>query len=190
VFTSLFLRMLNREASSPKSKAGEILKSLSVREGWVVADIGSGGGYFTIAFARNVGPAGRVYAVDTRPDYLEFVHGRAERAGLTNIVCVPVKGDMLDMPEGALDLIFVRNVFHHLPRPVPYMANLRKHLKPGGRIAVIDHKPAGGLTFVSLFKHNTSPAVVMRDMEDAGYCLSKSFDFLPSQSFSVFACPH
>ena len=189
MFTSLFLGMLNREASSPGSKSGEILEALSIGEGWVIADIGSGGGYFTLAFARKVGPGGRVYAVDTRPAYLEFVRDRAERAGLTNIVCEQVKEGAIEMPEGALDLIFLRNVFHHLPRPVPYMANLGKHLKPGGRIAVIDHKPGRGLTFVSLFKHNTSPAIVVRDMEEAGYSLSKSFDFLPAQSFSVFACP-
>lgn len=187
VLTSLFLTLLNREASSHESKPGEILEALRVREGWVVADIGSGGGHFTLMFARKVGPGGTVYAVDTRRDHLEFVRDRAKRSNMRNIVCVQARADGLDVPEGALDLIFLRNVFHHLSRPSHYMASLAKHLKPGGRIAVIDHKPRRGLTFVSLFKHHTSPSVVLRDMEEAGYSLAESFDFLPAQSFSVFA---
>ena len=128
-----------------------------------------------------------MYAIDKRPDYLEFVRRRAERQGLTNIAYVPAPGDRPVLPEAALDLVFVRNVFHHLPRPADYMARLRTYLKPGGRIAVIEHKPKGGLTFVALFKHTTSTDAISRDMEEAGYSLSESFDFLPGESFSLFA---
>lgn len=187
ILSSLFLTLLNREAASRISKSDQIMEALGVREGWAVADLGSGGGHFTVRFAGKVGPGGKVYAIDKRPDYLEFVRRQAERSGLMNIACVPATSDRPDLPEAALDLVFVRNVFHHLRRPADYMASLRTRLKPGGRIAVIEHKPKGGLTFVALFKHSTSSDVVTRDMEEAGYSLSESFDFLPGQSFSLFA---
>ncbi len=49
--TSLFLIILNKEASSAKSKPAEIIASLNIREGEIIADIGSEGGYFTLALA-------------------------------------------------------------------------------------------------------------------------------------------
>lgn len=187
LLASLFLTMLNREAASRISKSEQIMEVLRVGEGWTVADLGAGGGLFTLRFAGKVGPGGKVYAVDKRPDYLEFVRRQAEGCGLANIAYVPAAGGRLDLPEATLDLVFVRNVFHHLPRPADYMASLRTYLKQGGRIAVIEHKPKGGLTFVALFKHTTSSDVVSRDMEEAGYFLSESFDFLQGQSFQLFA---
>jgi len=86
MFDSLFLRVLNWEASLPKDRAREIIESLEVREGTKIADIGSGGGYFTLQFARIVGDTGRVYTVDNNPKNLDFVRQRAKRAGLDNIV--------------------------------------------------------------------------------------------------------
>jgi predicted methyltransferase len=51
MFTSLFLKILNKEASSVKGKAAEIIAGLNIREGDIIADIGSGGGYYTLVFA-------------------------------------------------------------------------------------------------------------------------------------------
>src|SRR5574341_351745 len=81
MFTSLFLKILNKEASSAKSKPEKIIASLDIREGYVIADIGSGGGYFTLVFARKTGKTGRVYAVDVKPKYLDFIRRAAARAG-------------------------------------------------------------------------------------------------------------
>lgn len=67
MFTSLFLKILNKEASSAKSKPAEIIASLNIRKGDIIADIGSGGGYFTLAFAEKAGKTGRVYAADVKP---------------------------------------------------------------------------------------------------------------------------
>ncbi len=67
MFTSLFLKILNKEASSAKSKPAQIIASLNIREGEIIADIGSGGGYFTLTLAGKAGKTGRVYAVDVKP---------------------------------------------------------------------------------------------------------------------------
>jgi protein-L-isoaspartate O-methyltransferase len=67
MFTPLFLKILNKKASSAKSKPAEIIASLNIREGDIIADIGSGGGYFTLAFAGKAGKTDRVYAVDVKP---------------------------------------------------------------------------------------------------------------------------
>ena len=87
MFTSLFLTLLNREAASPKSRSEQIMEALQVREGWAVADLGSGGGYFTLRFAKKVGPHGKVYAIDKRADYLELSDDRrsAEVSGTSSM---------------------------------------------------------------------------------------------------------
>lgn len=186
MFTSFFLKMLNREAASPKHKAERIIESLQIREGYTVADIGSGGGYFAIKFAMKVGKTGKVYAVDTRSKYLDFVRYQAEREGLDNIMFVLAAEDGIDLPETALDLIFARNVFHHLTKPGEYFCNLKRFLKASGKVAIIDHKPKGGFSFVSLFRHHTPEEVILQEMENAGYFLVESFDFLSEQAFNLF----
>jgi len=141
MFTYFFLKMLNREAASPKHKSERIIESLHIQEGYTIADIGAGGGYFTL--------------------------------------------NGMDLPESALDLIFARNVFHHLSEPGKYIRNLKRFLKPSGKVAIIDHKPKGGFSFVSLFRHHTPEEVILQEMENAGYYLVESFDFLSEQTFSL-----
>lgn len=185
MFTSLFLNILNRDASSTESRPDEILGYLQIREGQAIADIGSGGGYFTLAFARMAGKTGRVYAVDVKKKNLDFIRRLSEKGGLDNIIFVLAAESGPDLPEAGLDLVFARNVFHHLPEPGKYVSGLKKYLKPGGKVAIIEHKKKG-FGFVALFGHHTSPETILSEMEKAGYSLAESFNFLPRQTFNVF----
>ncbi|MFH1577095.1 MAG: class I SAM-dependent methyltransferase [Candidatus Margulisiibacteriota bacterium] len=62
-------RMYNKKAASKKSKPEEILKVLNQKPGQKIADIGSGGGYFTLRFAEAIGDQGKVCAIDTKEKY-------------------------------------------------------------------------------------------------------------------------
>ncbi|HDM09472.1 MAG TPA: class I SAM-dependent methyltransferase [Desulfobacteraceae bacterium] len=186
MFTSFFLKMLNREAASSKNESERIIESLRIQEGYRIADIGSGGGYFTLKFAKKIGKTGKVYAVDSQPKYLDFIRQQAEREGLDNIIFVLVAEDEVNLPEAALDLVFARNVFHHLTEPARYFRNLKRFLKPSGKLAIIDHKPKSGFSFVSIFRHYTPERLILQEMEKAGYFLMESLDFLPEQTFNLF----
>ncbi len=118
--------------------------------------------------------------------YLDFVRHKAAREGLDTVIPVLGTADGMKLPEAGLDLVFARNVFHHLPEPMDYFRSLKKYLKPGGKVAIIDHKPKRGFSFVSLFKHHTPGETVVQDMEKAGYRFVKSFDFLQDQTFNIF----
>lgn len=186
MFTSLFLKSLNWEAASRKSRHEEILGKLNIRQGDAIADLGSGGGFFTLAFAHRIGKNGRVYAIDTQPKYLEFIRRRSEQEGLDNIVLVQAMETERKLPEAGIDLIFARNVFHHLPEPSSYFQRLRRFIRPDGRIVIIEHRPKKGFGFVALLKHHTPAQTIMEEMEKAGYALQSSADFLPTQTFHVF----
>ena len=144
--------MFNRKASNPKSKPDQILETLTLRPGQHIADIGSGGGYFTLRFAEAAGKEGLVFAVDTNPEFLEFIRSRAKENGLDNIRTILITKDKIALPENSLDFIFMRNVFHHLPNRVEYLKKLRRALKPDAKVAVVEHKRRGFFSFHRMFR--------------------------------------
>ena len=82
-------KMFNRRASERKSMPDTVIQSLGLSPGKIVADIGSGGGYFSLRFAQAVGKSGKVYAVDVDPKLLDYVRRQGEAMGLSNLLTVP-----------------------------------------------------------------------------------------------------
>lgn len=178
--------MFNRRASDPKSRPDRILDALSLRPGQNVADIGAGGGYFSLRFAEVVGRKGQVYATDTNSEFLEFVRESANKGWLSNIRTILITESGLELPEKSLDLVFIRNVYHHLQNRVEYFRKLRALLKPGGRVAIIEYKRGGLFSFRRIFGHHVPREIIAEEMKEAGYRLKENFDFLPEQSFTIF----
>lgn len=178
--------MFNSKASDPKNKPDEVLKALELQQGQRVADIGVGGGYFALRFAEIVGADGRVFAVDTDQNFLEFVKESAKEKGLVNVETVLAAKDTAPLPEKSIDLIFMRNVCHHLANRLRYFKKLKTALKSEGRIAIIEYRKARGFSFHKMFGHYVQKEKIMKEMEEAGYQLEKDLDFLPEQSFTIF----
>lgn len=185
MFTNFRLNVLNSEAASPKNKPLKIIKSLDIQKGDIITDIGAGGGYFSFEFSRKVGEQGRVYAVDTKQEYLEFIKDKFKKEGINNITTVLTDGNRLDLPE-KVDMFFLRNVFHHIPHRVDYLKNMKEFLKSDGKVAIIDYKE-GGCTFTGLFGHFTPEDILLDKLAAAGFYSREKFDFLPRQSFIIFS---
>jgi len=179
--------MFNKKASNPKNKPDQIIETIALKPGQSVADIGSGGGYFSLRFAKIVGQKGKVYAIDTNPDFLEFIKKSAKDEGLNNIIPKLVSEDRLDLPKKSLDFIFMRNVTHHLPNRTKYFRELKELLKPDGKIVVIEYKKGKFFTFRGIFGHSVPKEIIAREMKEAGYLLENEFDFLPEQHFTIYS---
>ena len=179
-------KMFNRKASNPKSKSDQILQTLALRPKYRIADIGAGGGYFALRFATAVGPEGKVYAIDINPDSLQFIRENSLINGLDNVETVNVEDVHSSLPKNGLDLIFMRNVYHHLPERIDYFRKMAAFLKPNGKVVIIEYKSGGSFSFHKIFGHHVSQQTIIEEMEEAGYLLGKSFDFLPEQSFAIF----
>jgi ubiquinone/menaquinone biosynthesis C-methylase UbiE len=162
-----------------------VVQSLAIKPGERIADLGSGGGYFTFRLSQAVGPTGKVYAVDVDKDMLEDLAERAKNDGYRNIEKVLAKYDDPSLPESGVDLIFTSNVYHHIDSRAKYFADAARYLRPGGRIAIVDFNGKHwSATFVG---HTTPVELIKKEMEEAGYRLESEVDFLDRQSFLIFA---
>jgi ubiquinone/menaquinone biosynthesis C-methylase UbiE len=161
-----------------------VIQSLQIRPGDSIADVGAGSGYFTFLLAQAVGPGGTVYAVDIDKDMTDLVAKKAKEHGAKNVEVILAKPDDSLLPEGSVDLVFTSNTYHHIENRVAYFAGLRKALRPGGRLAIIEFDRRSWLS--GLFKHYTPSEFIKREMEQAGYRLVREFDFLDRQSFLLF----
>ena len=180
-------KMFNRKASGPESKPDQILETLALRPGQNVADIGAGGGYFSLRFADAVGRKGKVYAVDVNPGFLEFVKDSATKKGVNNVETILAAEDRVTLPKKTLNLIFVRNAYHHLPSRAEYFRNLKGLLKPGGRVAIVEYKRGGRFNFRRIFGHYVPKENIVKEMEEAGYRLKSDINLLLKQSFTIFS---
>ncbi len=163
-------------------KPHEVIQALKLKPDAVVADIGSGTGYFSVRLAHMVSQ-GRVYGLDAEPDMVKHLADRAKRAGLNNVKAVLVKPGEAALPEKA-DLVILVDVYHHIENREAYFRQLQRSLKPGGRLAVIDFtmdSPEGPPKAARI-----APEQVRTELQRAGYHLSEEHGFLPNQYFLVF----
>ncbi|HSC94426.1 MAG TPA: methyltransferase domain-containing protein [Burkholderiales bacterium] len=163
-------------------KPHEVIQALALKPDAVIADIGSGTGYFSARFANMV-PKGRVYGVDTEPDMVKYLAERARREGLKNVTAVAGAPEDPRLPEKA-DLIILVDVYHHIENREQYFSRLQKSLKPGGRLAVIDFRmdsPEGPPQSARI-----APERVKAELKRAGYTLAQDHEFLPNQYFLIF----
>jgi len=170
-------------------KPDEVIRVLAVREGMVVADIGAGSGYFTRRFAQVVGEGGKVYAVDIDREMLGFLEWNIRRLGIKNVeIVVGEEGDP-HLPPESVDVAFLCDTTHHMANRVEYLRRLRRALKSGGKVAIIDYPPEASRQ--GFCPHRPEELVpreqILQEAQEAGYTLVHEFTFLlPRQYFLVF----
>ena len=156
-----------------------VMDLLGIRPGSTVADIGAGGGWFTVRAARRVGSAGMVYAVDINPDAARFVEQRAQKEGLQNITTIVSKPDDPSLPHDAVESVLLLKTYHEVADPVALMRNLREALKPDAKVGIIDRNGKSE-------NHGVDRAIVVREMSDAGYQLAQQEDFVKADGMDYF----
>jgi len=140
------LESFRRRRAPPEARLAEI----GLAKGMKVADIGAGYGYFALPAAEMVGEEGRVYAVEPNPKRADEISRRVEESGVKNVeVIVAGAEDLAGIPSGEVDAAISMSSFHHFADPPTALLELRRIVKPGGRVYVRDIK-AG-----RLFKHGS-----------------------------------
>jgi ubiquinone/menaquinone biosynthesis C-methylase UbiE len=183
-----YIASLEDPARDAYQKPDEVMKALALRPGEVVADIGSGSGYFTVRFARAVGDAGRVYAVDVSPEMVRHLNRRVRDAGLRNVASVLADPDDPLLPDASVDRFVIVDTWHHVEDQAKYLRLLKRMLKPGGQVVHIDFQkrelPIGPPLAMKIARED-----LLKQMEGAGFRLATEHAFLPYQYFLVFTLP-
>jgi SAM-dependent methyltransferase len=147
-----------------------VMDILGIKPGVTVADIGAGSGWFTVRAARRTGNA-KVYAVDINPTFLQHIRERARREGFHNIHTILDNDHDPLLPPNSIDSVLLLKTYHEIAQPVRFLKSLRKALKPGARVGIIDRNGMGD-------DHGIDAGVVVDEARQAGYKLAGQYDFV------------
>jgi ubiquinone/menaquinone biosynthesis C-methylase UbiE len=185
--------ILARISAAARSESARLATVLGLRQGSRVADVGAGTGTYSLELARLVGPTGHVFATEIDSERRSQIRSAAAGAGLQHLSVVEAREADTGLERGCCDAILMRDVYHHVTRPVETNASLREALRPGGRFAVVDFPPGWFLSTFFRVKdvpanrrgHGVPPEVVIAELETAGFRLERRIDKWDSRSFCL-----
>ncbi len=138
--------------------------------GQEMADVGAGTGLFLERFAKDVGPDGKVYAVDIAEPMIEHMRARADDLGLSQVVPHLCGERSVDLPRRSIDVAFICDTYHHFEYPRSTMGSIHSALRGGGVVILVDFERIPGVTREWLMNHvRAGKEEVIAEME--------SFDF-------------
>jgi ubiquinone/menaquinone biosynthesis C-methylase UbiE len=169
----------------------QVLDSIGVNIGMVVADVGAGEGYFTVRLARRVGSEGVVYANEIDESLLQTIRDRCQSEKIDNVRTVHGHPDEPNLPDSELDVVLLVNVIHLVENKKLFMQNIRNCIKPSGILAVVQwdaaklaaEAPRGGPR-PNLDEYDREKLLEL--INDSGYDVKETFSFLPLQG--IFVC--
>lgn len=143
LFPPLSLGVLEGPDRVQWNKPDLIMDALNIADGSIVADLGAGGGWFTVRLAQRVGPKGQVYAEDIQKLMIEAIKRRVARENLTNVHTVLGTTKDSRLPPG-LDAIVIMGAYNEMEDPVALLKDAAASLKPQGRIGVVEYTAGAG----------------------------------------------
>jgi ubiquinone/menaquinone biosynthesis C-methylase UbiE len=162
----------------------KIMDELAIGEGSVVADLGAGGGWFTVRLAHRVGPNGRVYAEDVQRQMIEATMRRVAREGLSNVI--PILGDLSNPHlKEPVDAVLIVDTYNEMTQRAAVLRNVAASLKPKGRLGIVDFKRDGYGPGPAL-EERVDPERIIRDAEAAGLHLLSPPTILRYEYLLVF----
>ncbi len=109
--------------------------------GMTIADVGAGTGYFALPCAEAVGREGKVLAVDFQKEMLEKIRNKLSESGAPqNVVLVEGEVTRTTLPGDSCDLVFMANLWHELDDEGGVLSEVKRIIRPGGRLAILDWK--------------------------------------------------
>jgi ubiquinone/menaquinone biosynthesis C-methylase UbiE len=182
------LGMLEGPDRDAYQQPDQIMDALQIAEGSVVADLGAGGGWFTVRLARRVGPNGKVYAEDIQSQMISVIERRVQREELPWVVTV--LGTQVDtkIPPSTLDAALMVDAYAEFEQPVALLRNIGRSLKPHGTLGIVNYKKDGGGPGPPM-EERVDAEKVIADATAAGLELRKRESFLRYQYMLIFGVP-
>jgi arsenite methyltransferase len=176
-----YLALLEDPKRDEWQKPDAIIQALKLQNGQMVADIGSGSGYFTLRLARAVQTQGMVFARDVDEGMLTYLRQRLAKENVKNVQLLQVPAHDPLLVDGSLDLAFVCNTYHHIEDREVYFRKVRKALKPNGRLVIVDFYKKEGILVGPPLHMRLDEETVQRELQSAGLKVTDKLTFLPYQ---------
>ena len=162
-----------------------LLDNLRIEPGQVVGDLGCGNGYLSLPIASRVGPRGRVFAADLQPEMLKLLRERAAHKNIVNIQTLQSSASDPGFAPGSCDWILMVDVYHELDRPESVLAAVRRALRPGGRLALVEFRAEDPSVKIKP-EHKMTKAQILGEMAYNGLRFESEFNGLPWQHLMWF----
>ena len=176
---------LERSSRELEEKPQTLIRSLKLKPGDNVADIGVGTGYFARRIARVIGPKGTVYGVDIQPEMLELLAKDLGKLGIKNVKGVLGTIQNPNLPANSIDLALMVDVYLEFSHAHEMLRNICRALKPGGRIAFVEYRMEDPNVPIKLL-HKMSQLQVMKEATPHPLEWVETITVLPRQHVIVF----
>ncbi len=160
-----------------------IMDSIGVYQGMTIGEIGAGHGYFTFRLSERVGPDGKIYANDVQENVLEDIREKCLEQNIQNITTILGTTSDPQYADSSLDMSVMMIAFHDFEKPVEMLVNLKKSLRTGAKVYIIERDPDKWKTG---HDHFWTEDKVVSTIEEAGYIIGKIFRFLPRDN--IYEC--
>ncbi|MHB1425780.1 MAG: class I SAM-dependent methyltransferase [Gemmataceae bacterium] len=165
-----FVGKFEGESREVFTKRKQIVDACQLKRGMVAADVGAGTGLFTRLFAAKVGDKGKVYAVDIAPKFIKHIEESCDKAGIKNVQGVVCKQNSTELPENAVDLVFICDTYHHFEFPFRTMDSIHRALRPGGKLVVVDFQRIEGKSRAWILNHvRAGQQTVVKEIVSCGF---------------------
>ena len=176
---------LDRASRQREEAPEKALTLIGLRPGMIVADVGAGSGYMTTRIARSVGPTGQVYANDIQPAMLRLVQEKVRAEHLANVELVLGTDVDTRLPDMAVDLALLVDVYHELQHPQEMLRSIHRALKPGGQLVLVEYRKEDP-TIPIASAHRMSVADARTEVEAEGFAFDRVMEDLPRQHILIF----
>ncbi|MBI1760764.1 MAG: methyltransferase domain-containing protein [Acidobacteria bacterium] len=178
---------LERPARVEEEQPDQVVEQMKLKPADVVADVGAGTGYFSFRLSRVVSQ-GKVFAVDIQREMLDVIEERKAKLKAGNVVAIRSTEQDVKLPDNAVDVVLLVDVYHEFAYPYEMMQSIVKALKPGGRVIQIEYR--GEDPEVQIKRtHKMTVQQARKEMEFVGLRWKETKEFLPQQHFLVFEKP-
>jgi len=157
----------NREVYAARN---EIIRSIGLKEGQRIADVGAGTGLYSRLFAGVVGQPGWVYAIDISPRFIEHINATVVEKKIDNVTSVLCHADSIALPPASVDIAYVCDTYHHFEFPEQTTKSIYEALKPGGQLIVVDFQRIPGKSRDWILGHvRAGKEIVTSEIESTGF---------------------
>jgi predicted methyltransferase len=166
-------------------RSSAVVAALGLKKGDSVADVGAGYGYFTNLLSKEVGPQGRVYAIDIASSAIHALEERVTEDHLVNAVVIRGEIDNPKLPPSALNAVLIVDSYHEMVDHEAMLLHIMEALKPSGCIVILEHcdeSRLGEPREKLVRRHELAPSIAEVEIKEAGFrTIETTYPFVRSR---------